>query len=132
RRGKDLSLEEFSACGEQGEFLELWNLVFMQYDRRADGELEPLPAPSIDTGAGLERLAVVLQGVYSNYETGLFVPLIQRAAERVGKRFDPAAPSAVSFRVLADHARAVAFLLADGVFPSNEGRGYVLRRILRR
>ena len=132
RRGKDLSLEEFIACGERGEFLELWNLVFMQYDRRADGELEPLPAPSIDTGAGLERLASVLQGVHSNYETDLFVPLIERAVQTVGQPFDPAAPSATSFRVLADHARAVAFLLADGVFPSNEGRGYVLRRILRR
>ena len=132
RRGKDLSLEEFIDCGARGEFLELWNLVFMQYDRRADGELEPLPAPSIDTGAGLERLASVLQGVSSNYETDLFVPLIRRAEQTVGTPFDPAAPSATSFRVLADHARAVAFLLADGVFPSNEGRGYVLRRILRR
>src|SRR5690606_19708911 len=132
RRGTDLELEEFVACGERGEFLEWWNLVFMQYDRRADGELDPLPAPSIDTGAGLERLAAVLQGVESNYETDLFVPLIERAAQAVGRPFDPAAPNATSYRVLADHARAVAFLLADGVFPSNEGRGYVLRRILRR
>src|SRR5690606_6466132 len=97
-----------------------------------DGELDPLPAPSIDTGAGLERLAAVLQGVESNYETDLFIPLIERAAQAVGRPFDPAAPNATSYRVLADHARAVAFLLADGVFPSNEGRGYVLRRILRR
>src|SRR5690606_12515325 len=131
-RGKDLSLEEFVACGERGEFLELWNLVFMQYNRGADGELTPLPSPSIDTGAGLERLASVLQGVKSNYETDLFVPLIERAVRTVGVPYDATAPSGVSYRVLADHARAVAFLLADGVFPSNEGRGYVLRRILRR
>ncbi|HEX7089218.1 MAG TPA: alanine--tRNA ligase [Longimicrobiales bacterium] len=132
RRGTELGLDEFVACGERGEFLELWNLVFMQFDRRADGELEPLPAPSIDTGAGLERLAAVLQGVQSNYETDLFTPLIERAVRTVGTPFDPAAPTGTSYRVLADHARAVAFLLADGVFPSSEGRGYVLRRILRR
>ncbi|MBX6363243.1 MAG: alanine--tRNA ligase [Gemmatimonadetes bacterium] len=131
RRGTELSLEEFVACGERGEFLELWNLVFMQYNRSAEGELTPLPAPSIDTGAGLERLASVLQGVASNYETDLFTPLIARGVEVVGVPYDPGA-GGVSYRVLADHARAVAFLLADGVFPSNEGRGYVLRRVLRR
>ena len=131
-RGTDLSVEAFEAAGARGEFLELWNLVFMQFDRSADGTLTPLPAPSIDTGAGLERMAAVLQGVSSNYETDLFVPLIERAAREIGKDYDAAAPEAVSYRVLADHARAVAFLIADGVFPSNEGRGYVLRRILRR
>ncbi|MGH7506976.1 MAG: alanine--tRNA ligase, partial [Longimicrobiales bacterium] len=110
----------------------LWNLVFMQFDRAADGTLTPLPAPSIDTGAGLERITAVLQGVESNYETDLFTPLIERAAEVIGVPYDAAAPAGVSYRVLADHARAVAFLLADGVFPSNDGRGYVLRRILRR
>ena len=130
-RGTDVSLEEFVAAGERGEFLEIWNLVFMQFDRGADGELSPLPAPSIDTGAGLERVASVLQGVGSNYETDLFRPLIARAARVVGTVYDPG-PGGVSFRVLADHARSVAFLLADGVFPSNEGRGYVLRRVLRR
>jgi alanyl-tRNA synthetase len=131
-RGADVAVEEFEALGARGEFLELWNLVFMQYDRAADGTLSPLPAPSIDTGAGLERLASVLQGVTSNYETDLFVPLIERGAEIVGERYRAEQPRGVSFRVLADHARAVAFLLADGVFPSNEGRGYVLRRVLRR
>lgn len=130
--GTDLPVDEFVERGERGEFLELWNLVFMQFDRAADGTRTPLPAPSIDTGAGLERLAAVLQGVESNYETDLFVPLITRAEEVVGVPYDAAAPSGVSYRVLADHARAVGFLLADGVFPSNEGRGYVLRRILRR
>jgi alanyl-tRNA synthetase len=131
-RGRDVTVQEFEALGERGDFLELWNLVFMQYDRSADGRLTPLPAPSIDTGAGLERVTSVLQGVQSNYETDLFVPLIERAAQAIGRPYDPASPSAVSYRVLADHARAVAFLLADGVFPSNEGRGYVLRRVLRR
>ncbi|HET9985453.1 MAG TPA: alanine--tRNA ligase [Longimicrobiales bacterium] len=131
KRGTDLSVEEFVECGERGEFLELWNLVFMQYNRSAEGELTPLPAPSIDTGAGLERVASVLQGVDSNYKTDLFTPLIERGVEVVGVPYDAGA-GGVSYRVLADHARAVAFLLADGVFPSNEGRGYVLRRVLRR
>lgn len=130
-RGTDLTAEEFEAASERGEFLELWNLVFMQYDRGADGELTPLPAPSIDTGAGLERLASVLQGVDSNYDTDLFIPLIRRAERVIGVPYDRG-EGGVSYRVLADHARAVAFLLADGVFPSNEGRGYVLRRVLRR
>ena len=124
--------EEFERRGEAGEFLELWNLVFMQFDRDASGEQTPLPAPSIDTGLGLERLAAVMQGVGSNYHTDLFVPLVERVAEVVGRAYDADSEEGVSYRVLADHARAVAFLLGDGVFPSNEGRGYVLRRILRR
>jgi alanyl-tRNA synthetase len=131
RRGTDVTVEEFVEAGDRGEFLEIWNLVFMQYDRQAGGELEPLPAPSIDTGAGLERVTSVLQGVDSNYRTDLFAPLIERAVQVVGKPYDHG-PGGVSYRVLADHARAVAFLLADGVFPTNEGRGYVLRRVLRR
>jgi alanyl-tRNA synthetase len=131
-RGTDLDVDEFVARGDAGEFLELWNLVFMQYDRSADGTLTPLPAPSIDTGAGLERLCAVLQGVDSNYKTDLFMALIDRAVEVVGEPYVYETDQGVSYRVLADHARAVAFLLADGVFPTNEGRGYVLRRILRR
>jgi len=103
----------------------------MQYDLRADGSRSPLPAPSVDTGAGLERVAAVMQGVASNFDTDLFTPIIKRAVEVVGKAYDRG-PGGASYRVLADHARAVAFLLGDGVFPSNEGRGYVLRRILRR
>jgi alanyl-tRNA synthetase len=98
----------------------------------ADGTLTPLPAPSIDTGAGLERLCAVLQGVDSNYKTDLFMALIERAVEVVGEPYEYETEQGVSYRVLADHARAVAFLLADGVFPTNEGRGYVLRRVLRR
>ena len=131
-RGTVPEKEEFEAKGEAGEFLELWNLVFMQFDRDETGEKTPLPAPSIDTGLGLERLAAVMQGVESNYHTDLFVPLLERVAEVVGRPYEAAGEEGVSYRVLADHARAVAFLLGDGVFPSNEGRGYVLRRILRR
>jgi len=121
-----------------GRYVELWNLVFMQFDRDASGKLNPLPKPSIDTGAGLERIASVLQGVISNYETDLFTPLIKRAAELTGtslkKELDKEAhtKSAASLRVIADHSRAATFLISDGVIPSNEGRGYVLRKIMRR
>ena len=131
-RGVELPVAEFEERGERGEFLELWNLVFMQFNRDEGGTQHPLPAPSIDTGAGLERLAAVLQGVDSNYHTDLFTPLLERAGRVMERPYSPEGPEGVSYRVLADHARAVAFLLADGVFPSNEGRGYVLRRILRR
>ena len=131
-RGTAPPKPEFERRGEAGEFLELWNLVFMQFDRDASGKRTPLPAPSIDTGLGLERLAAVMQGVGSNYHTDLFMPLLERVAEVVGRPYEAASEEGVSYRVLADHARAVAFLLGDGVFPANEGRGYVLRRILRR
>ena len=126
-----LSLPQFVELAEMGSLLEIWNLVFMQYDQAADGTRVNLPAPSVDTGAGLERIAAVLQGVDSNFHTDLFTPIIARAEEVVGQAYDRGEAGA-GFRVLADHARAVAFLLADGVYPSNDGRGYVLRRILRR
>jgi alanyl-tRNA synthetase len=114
---------------EDGDrYIEIWNLVFMQFDRSADGVLNPLPKPSVDTGMGLERLAAVMQGVHSNYEIDLFQNLIQAAAAATGA----ADLHASSLRVIADHIRATAFLIADGVLPSNEGRGYVLRRIMRR
>src|SRR5688572_29595976 len=129
---KPLTTEEFVAATDQSEILEFWNLVFMQFDRSADGTLTPLPAPSIDTGMGLERLTMLLQGVNSNYETDIFTPLIERAAQAMKRPYNKDAPEGVTYRVLADHSRAVAFLIADGVFPTNEGRGYVLRRILRR
>ncbi len=129
---QELSDAEFAELTEAGSLLEIWNLVFMQFDRDEAGNVDPLPKPSIDTGAGLERIAAVLQGVDSNYDTDLFMPLIERAEEVIGRKYEPADSAAVSFRVLADHARACAFLIADGVFPTNEGRGYVLRRILRR
>jgi alanyl-tRNA synthetase len=123
---------EFERLAEAGRFLEIWNLVFMQYDRSADGTLTPLPKPSVDTGAGLERIAAVMQGEDDNFHTDLFLPLINRVGELVGRAYDRSSDERASYRVLADHARAVSFLLADGVYPSNEGRGYVLRRILRR
>ncbi len=142
----EFSLDAFVEGAEAGRFIEIWNLVFMQFDKQPDGTNVPLPAPSVDTGAGLERIAAVMQGVSNNFHTDVFAPLIAAVESAVGitypyrpgtglgtahdasgKAIDPA-----SFRVLADHARATAFLLADGVFPSNEGRGYVLRRILRR
>jgi alanyl-tRNA synthetase len=126
-----LSLDEFMRLQEQGSLLEIWNLVFMQFDLQKDGSRSPLPAPSVDTGAGLERIAAVMQHVPSNFDTDLFTPIIERAVEVVGTKYDRG-PGGASYRVLADHARAVAFLLADGVYPSNEGRGYVVRRILRR
>ncbi len=112
-------------------FMELWNLVFMQYNRDETGKLTPLPKPSVDTGAGLERLAAVLQKVDSNFETDLFVPIIKKIEDLTGKKYS-SGPEGVSFRVIADHLRALSFSLADGALPSNEGRGYVLRRILRR
>ncbi|HET6777304.1 MAG TPA: alanine--tRNA ligase [Gemmatimonadales bacterium] len=123
---------EFERLAEEGRFLEIWNLVFMQYDRSADGTLTPLPKPSVDTGAGLERIAAVMQEEDDNFHTDVFLPLIQRVGELVGRSYDRSTDERASYRVLADHARAVTFLLADGVYPSNDGRGYVLRRILRR
>ncbi len=114
---------------EEGDrYIEIWNLVFMQYDRSVDGTLTPLPKPSVDTGMGLERIAAVVQGVHSNYDTDLFRPLVQAAADLAGLQTTEHS----SLRVLADHIRSCAFLIADGVLPSNEGRGYVLRRIIRR
>ena len=113
-------------------FLELWNLVFMQFYRAEDGTLTPLPKPSIDTGMGLERVAAVLQGKFSNYDSDLFAPIIEKLEHLSGRRYREKSNDDTAMRVIADHARATAFLIADGVLPSNEGRGYVLRRIMRR
>jgi len=115
-----------------GRYVEIWNLVFMQFNRDASGAVTPLPKPSIDTGAGLERLAAVLQGKISNFDTDLFVPLIERAGELTSTKLGVSARSDASLRIIADHARASTFLISDGVIPSNDGRGYVLRKILRR
>ena len=117
---------------DSGRYLEIWNLVFMQFERHEDGRSAALPNPSIDTGAGLERVAAVLQGVGSNYDTDLFGPILRAVAAKAGREYGRDPDADVSLRVIADHLRAVGFLLADGVLPSNEGRGYVLRRILRR
>ena len=123
---------------ECGRYVEIWNLVFMQFNRDAGGTLTPLPKPCVDTGMGLERVAAVLQGVISNYDTDLFVPLMKRAAALCGVDFaaedklEEGKGGAASLRVIADHARAATFLISDGVIPSNEGRGYVLRKIVRR
>ena len=152
---EEFSLEAFVEGSDKDRFLEFWNLVFMQYDKQPDGTLVPLPRPSVDTGAGLERIAAITQGVTMIYHTDVFEPMLEAVEQVVGIDYwgrendgprtgvkirggrggADVVPNAVypaSFRVLADHARAVAFLLADGVFPSNDGRGYVLRRILRR
>jgi len=133
-RGEEFGNPEFGS-DEDNRYLEIWNLVFMQYNKDKNGRLTPLPKPNIDTGMGLERIASVLQGVNSNYETDLFLPIIQWVSKLTGKEYNPESPkdiNTVAMRVIADHLRAITFLISDGVFPSNEGRGYVLRRILRR
>ena len=118
---------------DDARYVEIWNLVFMQFDRDAQGTLNLLPKPSIDTGMGLERTAAVLQGKISNFETDLFMPLIQTAGELTSTIYkDGTAPTDASLRIIADHARCATFLISDGVLPANEGRGYVLRKILRR
>jgi len=118
--------------GEGDRFLEIWNLVFMQYDRDASGTLTPLPKPSIDTGMGLERVVAIKEGVLNNYHSSLFVPYLEKIGELVGTAYDYDAPNSASYRVIADHLRSVSFLLAQGVNFDKEGRGYVLRRIMRR
>ena len=117
---------------ECDRWLEVWNLVFMQFNRDASGRLEPLPAPCVDTGMGLERVAAVVQGKLSNYDTDLFTPLIAAVSERAGRPYGRKPEDDVSLRVVADHLRAMTFLISDGVLPGNEGRGYVLRKIMRR
>jgi alanyl-tRNA synthetase len=134
-RGSDLSKNHPSLVnGEGDDTMEIWNLVFMQYDRDASGVLTPLPAPSVDTGAGLERLATVMQKVDSNYDIDLFREIIAKVETTSGHKYGGSFESELdtAVRVLCDHARAATFLIADGVIPSNEGRGYVLRRIIRR
>src|SRR5579859_540613 len=139
--GPEASEEGHADCNfpcDCGRYVEIWNLVFMQFNRDASGTLTPLPKPCVDTGMGLERTAAVLQGVISNYDTDLFVPLLKRAAELCGvdfareEKLEEGKGGAASLRVIANHARATTFLITDGVLPSNEGRGYVLRKIIRR
>ena len=114
------------------QVVEIWNLVFIQYNRKANGELEPLPERHVDTGMGFERLCMVLQGVKSNYDTDLFIPILREIETITGTRYGAAEPSDVALRVIADHIRAVSFAIADGQLPGNTGAGYVIRRILRR
>jgi alanyl-tRNA synthetase len=135
-RGNDLPCDQPVCLGvacECQRYVEVWNNVFMEFDRQADGTLNPLPAPSIDTGMGLERITAILQGVISNYDTDLFTPLLSVIGDIAGTRYAAGmSPADVSMRVIADHARATTFCIADGVVPSTKGRGYELRRIMRR
>ena len=131
-KGEAYGADGGPAYGSDERFLEIWNLVFMQYDRGEDGTLTPLPKPCIDTGAGLERILPVIQGKGSVYETDLLWPILTRAAEITGVTYGEDEERDVSLRIMADHARSMTFLVGDGVIPSNEGRGYVLRRIIRR
>ncbi len=130
--GPGISNDTRGPAGGDDRYVEIWNLVFMQFDRDASGKLTPLPKPSIDTGSGLERVAAVLQGKYQNYDTDVFSPIIEHAARLANVRYGDHADADIALKVIADHTRAAAFLVADGVMPSNEGRGYILRRILRR
>ncbi|GIQ70110.1 alanine--tRNA ligase [Xylanibacillus composti] len=128
----DLSDPECWPGGENERFLEIWNLVFSQYNHNKDGSYTPLPNKNIDTGAGLERFTSILQGVDSNFDTDLFLPIMQETGRIAGKRYGENSEQDVAFKVIADHIRTVAFSVGDGVLPSNEGRGYVIRRLLRR
>ncbi len=140
-RGAHLPCEEEQGGGKCRDldcscdrYVEVWNNVFMEFDRQADGTLNPLPAPSIDTGMGLERITAVIQGKLSNYDTDLFTPLLDAIGEKAGRPYGASIgdPADISMRVIADHIRAMTFLISDRVVPSNEWRGYVLRKIMRR
>ena len=131
-KGPDYGEEGGPAHGGAERFVEIWNLVFMQYDRHPDGTTEDLPRPSIDTGAGLERILPVLHGVDSIFDTELFLPLLEEAQSITGRSYGEDEKDDVALRILADHGRAMSMVVADGVLPANEGRGYVLRRIIRR
>ena len=135
-QGNDISCSEPNCLGVRCEcdrWLEIWNLVFMQFDRQTDGSLADLPSPSVDTGMGLERITAVAEGVHSNYDTHIFQPLLTDIENRIGRPYGGTNEGQdISFRVIADHIRAVTLLMADGVMPQNEGRGYVLRKIMRR
>ena len=128
----DLPAEDDHFPSESGRYVEIWNLVFMQYDRDTNGKFTPLPRPSIDTGMGLERVAAIMQGKLSNYDTDLICPIIHKAADVFGVTFGDDAKVDTTLRIVADHSRATEFLINDGVLPSNDGRGYVLRKIMRR
>ena len=124
--------ETANPATDEDRFFEVWNLVFMQFDQPGDGSMVPLERPGVDTGMGLERMCVVMQGVHSNYETDLFVPIIERTLQLTGQTREEMQRQIASYRVIADHGRAATFLIGDGVLPGNEGRAYVLRRVMRR
>ncbi|AJG41281.1 alanyl-tRNA synthetase [Thermotoga sp. RQ7] len=124
--------EECTPANSEGRFVEIWNLVFTEYYQDEEGKLHPLPRKNIDTGAGLERFCAMMQGVYSNFDTDLFQPIIKAIEELTGVSYKTDEEKDISIRIIADHIRAITFLISEGVFPSNEGRGYVLRRIIRR
>src|SRR5690606_39130099 len=128
----DLSDPECRPGGENERFLEVWNNVFSQFNHNKDGSYTPLPSKNIDTGAGLERFAAVLQDVDSNFDTDLFLPIILKTCDIAGARYREKEETDVALKVIADHIRAVTFAVGDGVLPGNEGRGYVIRRLLRR
>ncbi len=130
--GNDLNDPELYPGGENDRYLEIWNLVFSQFNHNADNTYTPLPKQNIDTGMGLERMASVVQNVPTNYDTDLFIPIIQKTEEISGVRYGADIDTDMAFKVIADHVRTVAFAIGDGALPSNEGRGYVLRRLLRR
>ncbi|MBQ3438069.1 MAG: alanine--tRNA ligase, partial [Fusobacterium sp.] len=133
--GVEFGGDENSKIGDEGtdnRYIEIWNLVFTEWNRREDGTLEPLPKKNIDTGAGLERIAAVVQNKKNNFETDLLFPILEKAGRLTNKKYNESAEIDFSLKVITDHARAVTFLVNDGVIPSNEGRGYILRRILRR
>src|SRR4051812_11007232 len=131
-RGLEFGREDDLPGGENERFIEYWNLVFMQYDQNPENVLTPLPARNIDTGLGLNRMAVIQQGVYSIFDTDQFKPLIDLGGELSGRRYGEDPEADLALRILADHTRGMTFLIADGVVPSNEDRGYVLRRVMRR
>ncbi|MDD3656926.1 MAG: alanine--tRNA ligase [Atribacterota bacterium] len=130
--GPERASGKSGGVGEDERYLELWNLVFMQYNRNKDGSLDPLPSKNIDTGLGLERIASVLQKVSSDFETDLFYPIIQYTAQKAGISFGESQKNDIALKVISDHIRAMVFMISDGILPSNEGRGYVLRMLLRR
>ncbi|MCD4762499.1 MAG: alanine--tRNA ligase, partial [Desulfobacterales bacterium] len=133
-RGKEFACDrpDCSAGCECDRYLEIWNLVFMQFNRDASGKMTPLPKPSIDTGMGLERIVSIIQNVPTNYETDLIIPIINKTESLSEKRLGDSSEDDIAMKVIADHSRAAAFLIGDGILPSNDGRGYVLRRIIRR